>query len=402
MVFNKYLKLVPSYLNFVIMYIVIFCVMLSMVIAGSDGISSGSGSIDGFTALLSINDLDDTEESRALLSYLEGSSNVKIVDVDFSSENGVQNSLYYRKTEYVLTINKGFADSLKAGNFENILSSEVLPGSTSEVFVSNEIESYMSAVRLYMAGGFDSEKACEEAANTLKNGVEVKTFTAENGGESSWNEELQPVYLFYNFIPYVMTMMLLGILIPTFTSFFNDEMRSRSLCSPISPISYMAQIITGAFIVSLGSMTAVMISGIFITKGRQFNGMFGYALLQVFIFMLFCIAISALVGILCSGNKKKANYVTSIVSNILGLGMSFLCGVFVKQSLLGEGILNVGKFFPVYWYVRANNMIFGGDGAVFDEGRIWGAIGIQALFSAAALAAALLASAVKRGKRSEG
>lgn len=398
MVFSKYLKLIPSYINFVIMYIVIFCVMLSMVIAGSDGISSGSGSVNGFVTLLAINDLDGTQESKALVSYLENSPNVKISQVDFSNENAVQDSLYYRSAEYILTIDKGFAENLNSGNFEGILSSRVLPGTASEVFMSNEIDSFMAAVKLYITGGFDSKKACEEAARTLRDGVQVKSFSAE--GDADWDEELKPAYLFYNFIPYVMTMMLLGLLIPTFTSFFNDEMRGRSLCSPISPTSYMAQIIAGAFVVSLGSVICVMISGLPITKGKLFSGLWGYAVLQVFLFMLFCIALSALVGILCSGNKKKANYVTSIVSNILGLGMSFLCGVFVKQSLLGEGILNVGKFFPAYWYVRANNMIFGGDGAVFDQGQIWTAIGIEALFAAAALAAALLAAQIIRGKKS--
>ena len=80
--------------------------------------------------------------------------------------------------------------------------------------------------------------------------------------------------------------------------------------------------------------------------------------------------------------------------------MSFLCGVFVKQSLLGEEILNVGKFLPAYWYVRANNMIFGGDGAVFDQKEVWVSIGIEALFAAAMLAAALLAAQIIKGKRS--
>lgn len=396
MVFKSYMRLVPSYIGSVIMYIVIFSVMLSMTIVGTDGISSGSGSIDGFSSLAAVRDLDDTEESRALVSYLESSPNIKLVEIDFDRENAVQDSLYYRKAEYVLTINKGFADNLKSNNFDGILSSEVLTGTTSEAFVGNEIESYMAAVKLYMAGGCGSAEACVEAAKTLQKGVEVKSYSSDQ----SWNEENKPAYLFYNYIPYIMVMMILGILVPTFSSFLNDEMRSRTLCAPVSPANYMVQIIFGAFLVCFGSVAVVTITGIFITKGTLFNGLWGYAALQMFVFMLFCLALSALVGILCSGKKKAANYVTSIVSNILGLGMSFLCGVFVKQSLLGEEILNVGKFLPAYWYVRANNMIFGGDGAVFDQKEVWTSIGIEALFAAAMLAAALLAAQIIKGKRS--
>ncbi|MCM1298603.1 MAG: ABC transporter permease [Firmicutes bacterium] len=396
MVFKAYLRLVPSYIGSVIMYVFIFSAMIAMVMVGTDGISSGSGSIDGFSSLVAVRDLDGTEESRALISYLEGSPNINLVDIDFDRENAVQDSLYYRKAEYVLTINKGFAEGLRTNNFEGILSSEVLSGTTSEMFVGNEIDSYMGAVKLYIIGGHSSAEACAEAAKTLQNGVEIKNYTSEQ----SWNEDNKPTYLFYNYIPYVMTMMILGILVPTFSSFFNDEMRGRTLCSPISPSRYMVQVIAGAFVVCLGSVAAVMVAGISITKGTLFNGPWGYAALQMFIFMLFCLALSALVGLLCSGKKKAANYVTSIVSNILGLGMSFLCGIFVKQSLLGEAILNVGKFFPAYWYVRANNMIFGGDGAVFDEGQIWTSIGIETLFAAAVLAAALLAAQIIKGRRS--
>ena len=87
-----------------------------------------------------------------------------------------------------------------------------------------------------------------------------------------------------------------------------------------------------------------------------------------------------------------------MASNVLGLGMSFLCGVFVTQSLLGEEILNIGKLLPAYWYVRANNMIYGADGAVFDHGEIMACIGIQALFASAVFAAALAASGIKKGK----
>ena len=54
MVFKSYMRLVPSYIGSVIMYIVIFSVMLSMTIVGTDGISSGSGSIDGFSSLAAV------------------------------------------------------------------------------------------------------------------------------------------------------------------------------------------------------------------------------------------------------------------------------------------------------------------------------------------------------------
>ena len=179
MVFRAYLKLIPSHIGSVIMYMVIFCVMVNMVVAGTDGISAGSGSIDGFSSIVAVNDLDNSEESRTLAEYLERSDNIKLAEIDFDRENAVQDSIYNRKAEYVLIINKGFAEKLKSGNFENILSSEVIQGSSSEMFVGNEINSYMAAVKLYLTGGYDSLSACREAAGALEKGIKITNYQQE-------------------------------------------------------------------------------------------------------------------------------------------------------------------------------------------------------------------------------
>ncbi len=62
--------------------------------------------------------------------------------------------------------------------------------------------------------------------------------------------------------------------------------------------------------------------------------------------------------------------------------MSFLCGIFVPLSLLGDGVLKIGKFLPAYWYVKANDMIyFSSDtGESFTVSKIFEYIGIQMIF----------------------
>mgnify|MGYP001026907965 CR=1 FL=1 len=392
-VFKTYLKLIPSYLNSITMYMIIFVVLLLLSMTGSDGVSSGSG-VDRFKALVAINDLDDTAESRALAGYLEENPNITVPEIDFERENAAQDSLYYRKAEYILTIEKGYGEKLRAGKTDGSLSSEVISGSSYEMYVNSQIDSYLSTVRIYMAGGYEAEEALDKAADRT-GGIEVSSYERDNG----WTDDNRGAYLFFNFMPYIMLLMVLQTLVPTFDSFMNNDVRSRTLCSPISAAAYMAQVIGGAFIVCLCIMAVLIAAGIIITGGNIFGETAGYSFLQMFIFMLFCLALSGFVGILCSGAKKSENYVTSMVSNVLGLGMSFLCGVFVPQSLLGSNILNAGKLFPAYWYVRGNNMIMGGDGAVFDEKEIWTGIVIQALFALAVFAAALLTAVLKKGKR---
>lgn len=77
-----------------------------------------------------------------------------------------------------------------------------------------------------------------------------------------------------------------------------------------------------------------------------------YAMLNSFVFLLVAAAISLLVSLFPLGNST-----INLISNIVGLGMGFTCGIFVSQDLLPESALKIAHFLPAYWYVRANNML---------------------------------------------
>ena len=70
------------------------------------------------------------------------------------------------------------------------------------------------------------------------------------------------------------------------------------------------------------------------------------------IFSLVSMSIAFLVGSLI-----KSNTAISGITNVVSLGMSFLCGVFVPQQLLGESVINLSKTLPAYWYINANDQI---------------------------------------------
>lgn len=57
---------------------------------------------------------------------------------------------------------------------------------------------------------------------------------------------------------------------------------------------------------------------------------------------------------------KDAN-VLNMISNVFGLGSSFLCGIFVPQYLLGDGVMFIAQFLPPYWYLEAMNNIATGN-----------------------------------------
>lgn len=393
-VFKAYIKLIPAYLPSMLLYVGLFLILLLITVNSRESDSANFvPSFGDYSVSVAVFDEDNSDESRALVKFIGESPNVTVEDV--KPEN-LQDSLFYRKISYALTVNKGYGEGLRSGNTKGILSSEIINNSTSAVFFDSKLSSYINCVSLYLKGGYDMDSAAAEAAKQLEKGVNTKTYQRDNG----WKDENSSVFYFFNYLPYILLMMIVQVLVPTFITFMNDELRSRTLCSPISPVAYTAQIIAGAVTVCIGITILFTAMGMAITKGALLNYLVGYSVLQLIVFTLICLAIAVLVGVLASSSKKKTGYVASMVSNVLGLGMAFLCGVFVPQSLLGEAVLNAGKLLPAYWYIRANNLIMGADGAVYNESEILSCIVVQILFAAAIFAAALLASGLRKGRRS--
>ncbi|MBR6717412.1 MAG: ABC transporter permease, partial [Oscillospiraceae bacterium] len=75
---------------------------------------------------------------------------------------------------------------------------------------------------------------------------------------------------------------------------------------------------------------------------------------------------------------SPAPNIINIITQIVSLGMCFLCGVFVDQSMLGDGVLSAARFLPAYWYIRVNRMLEGAE--VYDGQFAAKAIAIEAAF----------------------
>ena len=89
-----------------------------------------------------------------------------------------------------------------------------------------------------------------------------------------------------------------------------------------------------------------------ILNKEMYTGRAWYAVLNSFIFSVVVTAISVFV----SSFEPKEN-VLNIITQVLSIGMSFLCGIFIPMEVLSDRVLAVARFLPAYWYVRANNMI---------------------------------------------
>ena len=122
-------------------------------------------------------------------------------------------------------------------------------------------------------------------------------------------------------------------------------------------------------------------SGVCILFGREFlsSSLIGYYFLNTALMLGIALSLSYLVGLFI----KNSNMLSG-VSNLLSLGMCFLCGAFVPMSIMNKNVLKIAQLLPVYWYESINETLaryktLSASAAT----EIWKSMGIEAMFVAA-------------------
>lgn len=380
-VFKGFMKIAGRRIPTASIYFVIFAVILFIM-------ANNSSSINGFSSNeldVCITDLDGTAASAELTKYIDSKHNIKKIDTD---EESIQDALYYQTIDYALTINEGFEEKLAAGEtdglFENIKRSDSYSG----VFLDNQLTQYISSVSMYMAGGSDPAEACKaayEAAQEEEVEVTVETF-----GNGSYSNETYIRY-FIQYLAYIFLAILVAGFAPVLTKLNKKDIRRRIDCSS-TPVSRKAlQIALGMVTVVLCVWLMFMILGAVVYGETLFSRRGLLAVLNSLVFIIVAAGITLLVSQFDINDSTS-----SMVSNTISLGMAFLCGVFVPQDMLGEGVLTAAKFLPAYWYVRANNMLFGYSDESYSLGKYMGCLGIELLFAVALFSVTLAISRAKR------
>jgi len=137
----------------------------------------------------------------------------------------------------------------------------------------------------------------------------------------------------------------------------------------------------------------VFIAGAYLLTPYSLTGTAGLLrILNSLVFAVVCVSLAFLIG-----QVVKKSIVLQAVAQILGLGMSFISGVFVPQEWLADSVLAIARFTPTYWYIRSNTMLDAVSSAIdVDMGSFLQSTGIQFGFAIALFAVALALGREKR------
>ena len=381
-VFKVFLKILSKRIATPIIYISVF-LAISIIMA------TQSNDITQYTdKKLDINviDLDNSDASHSLIDFLSENHNVKEIEYDHDK---ILDDIYYQNTDYVLTINKDYSQKLEQGETEGLLSNYQIPGSYASSLAESQIDRYILSMKSYITGGFTLDEALSKAQKISQNKTEVIQESFSN--ESEFSNENNNFRYFFQYLPYIFMAIIISSLVPILLTLNKKEIRARTNASCLSSSKQTIQTGLGAVIYAFVIWLIFMIIALTLSSSGLFSKEGMLAALNSLIFIIVALSIAMFISALSPSPKA-----TDMIANTVSLSMSFLCGVFVPMEFLSNSILNAAHFLPAYWFIRANNMLAGVSGEIFETGKFFSFLGIELLFAVALFSLAMLIANTKR------
>lgn len=385
-VLKTYFKVIKANIPMLAIYTVIFLTIAVLIV--KPGADSNSVDFQETKTDIAFFDYDNTALTQGLKESLEQNANF----IDVADDKGaLQDALFFQDVRYIVRIPKGFTEKFLNGEDATI---EKTSGQsmTNCVNINLAINRYLSVARLYGKNmpGISDEQLAKYVKDTLAQKAEVTTNNY-NAGKA----DLSYAASFFNYLAYiVMMLMLLGV--SSIMMVFNrPDLQNRNRVSPVKQIKINSQLLIGHFAYML-IVWVLSIALDLIFYGTDIVG-FNFMLLCL---NLLCICIASLGLSSFIGMFVKDTGVQSGVSNVVGLGLAFISGVFVPQGLLSSSLLTVAHFTPTYWYVKAVYDIASLSSSSFASVMpIIENMLIQLIFAVVFFAAAIIVTSVLRTRR---
>lgn len=362
-VFKSYFKILRRYVGQAIMWLGIFIGIMMIILNVS---TEEKTEYTDKQCLFAYSDHDGSSISKELTDYLS-EHHERVTDIDEAKES-VQDALYNRSIHCYLVIPKGFSEAVKAGNADGMLTVMAIPGTNTASLFEGDMNGFIQKLSTLMAAGYDESESASIIGASLKVHTEVKL----KGNKSYFSKQER----LYSYIPWILLMQLANVITPILMIYNKKELRNRIECSAYKYVNINKELLLAVIITGLGvCVPYVMMDGIML-RNNLLTAQSGLYMANMLVYMLVAVNIAFLFS------KVAANaQVVSMLSNIVGLGMAFLSGVFVPMQYLGAGVIKVAHFLPAYWYVIAcENIYKNGSGKL---GVTLQAMGVQVLFAVA-------------------
>ena len=335
-VFNAFFKVLKSQIGIIILYTVL---LLGF---GGLNVKTNESNIN-FVAdkpdIVIINKDKNGKLAKNLIKYLEKFTNVKDLN-----ENNLDDALFYRQVNSIIYIPSNYSRDIENKQKVNIDINTT--GDYESSLATMILNRYLSVQDTYINLFNDEESIIWNINNSLNK--EIKTDVLSKKDEVSTSR----ITNYFNFASYAIVAGIILVLGNILSSFNQINVKKRSIISSTSYIKQNKYLLLSSSIYAILLWIFYILVSIILFKGDILNEMFIFYIINSFIFTI----VALTVAIFLSNLINNKNALSGLV-NVIAVGSSFLCGVFVPAKWLPTSVLAVAHILPPYWYVNTNDIL---------------------------------------------
>ncbi len=337
-VFKCFFKIVKKNLSVVLCYLIVFSVL--MVIFGAT-LKKDNPTYSIRKMNVYIECQDESVYTNEILDYLDEyvvRKNIGGLSID--------DALFWNEIDMYIHIPEGFYEDFINGNDEIILI-KTTPDNMNAYSLKVRIQNLLNQIKV------NAKYQLVEEDKVVSEAIRVLNLSEESIEAALPDEENHTVtsslfgYGFYVLFAIIIT--LTGTIMAAFKSL---EIKRRMNISSISSVKLNTSLISGNICMAIFFSIVIFFMS-YLIIGPNVIGDNAYLYLinnMVFSLSVVCIAYAFALII-------HSSIALQVISVVLPLGSSFLCGIFVPKEFLSDGVLAVAHILPPYYAVCCNEYI---------------------------------------------
>ena len=288
-----------------------------------------------------VNQDEEKGITKGFIDYIKENSVTPSVKDDEEARN---DALFYNDTDYIIYIPKGFNEDFMEGKIDSL---EVKKGMNfNSSYAEMMINRYLHIASTYRDKVDNQDDLVKIINEVLKNNTEVEITSKLD------TDNLARAVFYYNFESYSLIVSLLFIITLILSIFNSDTIRKRTVISSTNYKKNNRILLLCNLLYAFVLWAIYTVLSFFLIGDVMFTANGIMLIINSFIHLIMLTSLAFFIG-----NAIKNKDVVNGVTNVVGLGTSFLCGVFVPLSYLPDSVVKIAHIIPTYYYVESNEMI---------------------------------------------
>lgn len=273
--------------------------------------------------------------------YIKKHANIK--DIDTSSQDKINDAIFYRDVNFVIYIPENFGKDLKEGKEPSLKYK-----TTGDEYASYSrmlVEKYIKTVKMYK-DYYGGSQLIEKVNNIVENDTKVQVKSSLD------TSKMSTMTVYFNFLNYALLAGCVYCITMILASLKQENVRKRTIVSSFNYRKYNRIVLFSNAIVIVAMWILYMILSLILFKDSMFTANGLAFVLNSLVFALCGLSIGFLIGNITTNKAAIGGIV-----NVVALGTSFLCGCFVPFEYMPDYVLKIAHILPTYYFVANNQLI---------------------------------------------